>query len=155
MAAKTGRTVGKHTLVYLDDSGGTLRQIAVATIGGLGITYDEVDLTALQDAVKGILPGHGALSLTLAGPMDSTASTGSHIVLSGVNGESTPLAFDVRVGIRQAWESGEPQFGITGTSANGVLVTDYQVDPAAGMYTAKLNMFSGSAIPAWGTAAET
>jgi hypothetical protein len=61
----------------------------------------------------------------------------------------------VRVGMRQAWESGEPQFGITSSAANGVVVSDYQVDVAEGTYTAKLRMYSGSAAPAWGTAAET
>lgn len=155
MAAQTGRTVSKHTLVYLDDSGGTLRTFAVDTINGLGLTYDENDLTAFADAIHGVLLGHPDFECTLEGPMDTTASTGSHTVLSGVAGLNTPLAFDVRLGVRQAWESGEPQFGITGTSANGVLVASYQVDPSTMRYTAKLRMYSGSAAPAWGTAAET
>jgi len=161
MAAQTGRTVGRWVDFILDDSGGTLRSIPVSSIGGLGLTYDEVELTAIQDAVKGILPGHPDMSIAIAGPFDNTAAaavgtlSGSHTILSAVNGGSTPLTMDIQVGIQHAWESGEPQFGITSTAANGVLVTDYQVDPVAGTYTAKIRMFPGSAIPAWGTAAET
>lgn len=155
MAANTGRTVSKHTLFYVDDSAGTLRSIPVDSINGVGLTYDEVDLTAFYDAVKGVLLNHPDCTIDITGPFDTTASTGSHTVLSGIVGLLTPLTLDVRIGIRQAWESGEPQFGITSSSANGFLCTAYTVDPGTGKYSAKFRMFPGSAAPAWGTAAET
>jgi len=161
MTVQTGRTVSKHVEVRIDDSGGTLRTIMVDTINGLGLTYDVNDLTAFMDAIHGVLLGHPDFSCTLSGPWDTTAvqtvgtQSGSHTVLSAINGVNTPLAFGVFVGIRHAWESGEPVFGITGTAANGVIVTSYEVDLNAGKYTAGIRMYTGSAAPAWGTSAIT
>jgi len=155
MTAKTGRTVSKWVEVHIDDSGSTLREIAVNSINGLGLSYDETDLTAWMDAIKGALPNTPDFHCTIGGPVDTTASTGSHTVLSAVNGGVTPLTFDVRIGIRQDWEAGEPQFGITASATSGVLVKNYTVDPSNMTYTAEIYMFPGSAAPAWGTTAES
>lgn len=166
MTANTGRTSGKWIKVQIDDSNGTVRDIPVSSIGSVGLVYDEVDLTALQDTVKGFLTGQPDVSITLTGPFDTTAAqsasgsgaaaalSGSHTVLNGVNGGNTPLTFGIYVGIRHAWETGEPCFGITSTAANGFLVTSYTVSDD-GMYSATLKMAAGSAAPAWGTAAFT
>ena len=53
----TGRTVSKFVSFLLDDSGGTLRVIAIDSINGVGLTYDEMDVTAFTDAIKNVLPG--------------------------------------------------------------------------------------------------
>lgn len=155
MAAQTGRTTLKWVTFHVDDSGGTLRQIAVDSINGVGLVYDEVELTAFQDAIKGALPAHPDCTITITGPFDATASTGSHTVLSAIVGGATPLTLDVRVGMRHTWESGEPQFGITSDASNGFLCFDYQPDLNTGKYSAKFRMYPGSSAPAWGTAAET
>lgn len=155
MTANTGRTTSQWVKVLIDDSAGTLREIAVNTINGLGITHPGQDLTAFMDAIKGELPNTPDFKCTIGGPVDTTADTGSHPVLSGVSGGVTPLAFDVRLGVRHAWEAGEPQFGVTASAANGVLVRNYTIDPASMMYTAEVYMFPGSEAPAWGTAAES
>jgi hypothetical protein len=155
MTANTGRTSSKFVKVLIDDSGGNLREIPVDSINGLGLTYDEQDLTAFMDAVKGALPGIPSFSCTIGGPFDTTANTGSHTVLSGVSGGTTPLSFDVRIGILHTWEAGEPQFGITSSSTAGVLVRDYQVDLSSMKYSATIYMFPGSSAPGWGTAAES
>lgn len=160
MAANTGRTTQKWVTFLVDDSGGTLREIPVDTINGIGLTYDETDLTAFQDAIKGVLPATPDCTITIGGPLDTTAAgtpptlSGSHTVLSAINGGTTPLALDVRIGIRHTWEAGEPTFGITGTTTAGFLCTDYQVDPA-GKYTAKFRVYAGSTAPVWATAAHT
>lgn len=161
MAVQTGRTTNKWIDFRVDDSGGTLRSIPVDTINGVGLVYDEVELTAFQDAIKGALPAHPDCTITISGPYDTSpvaaagTLSGSHTVLSGIVGGNTPLSLDVQVGIRHAWEAGEPQFGITSTSTSGFLCFDYQPDLNTGKYTAKFRMFPGSAAPAWGTAAET
>ena len=155
MGVQTGRTVPRYTKVLIDDSSGTLREIAVNSINGLGLTYSELDLTAWNNAIHGVLSGTPDFSCTLSGPFDTTANTGSHTVLSGVVGGNTPLTFDVRLGMRQTYVSGEPQFGVTSGATDGVLVTDYQVDLANMTYTAKIRMAAGSAAPAWGTTEET
>ena len=154
MTEQTGRSVSKWTKFLLDDSGGTLREIAVNSINGLGLTYDEVDVTAFMDSIKNVLLNHPDLNLTITGPFDNTASTGSHTVISGVNGGNTPFSMDVRFGMRHAWESGEPQFGITSSATSGVLVSNYTVNPDDGTYSATIRVM-GPTAPAWGTAAET
>lgn len=163
MAVQTGRTVAKWCKFRIDDSGGTIRDIPIDSINGVGLTFEEVDLTAFQDAIRGVLLGQPDLTITIGGPFDTTAAaapstttqaaalSGSHTILSAVNGGNTPLGFAFYIGVRHYWEAGEPVFGIAATSANGVLVTDYQVMPE-GKYSAKLRMVAGSAAPAWGTA---
>ena len=155
MTTQYGRTTNRWVTLKIDDSASTLREIAVNSINGLELAYEEKDLTAFIDAIKGVLLGQPDFSCEIGGPFDTTASTGSHTVLSAVNGLNTPLAFGVFVGMRHAWENGEPVFGITGTAANGVLVSKYAVDLANGTYTASIKMAAGSAAPAWGTAAIT
>lgn len=161
MAAQTGRTTQKWTTFIVDDSGGTIREIPVDSINGVGLVYDEVELTAFQDAIKGALPAHPDCVITISGPFDNSAAatvgtlSGSHTILSAIVGGTTPLTLDVRVGMRHAWESGEPQFGITSSATSGFLCFDYQPDVNAGKYTAKFRMYPGSSAPAWGTAAES
>lgn len=167
MAAQTGRTVAKFFKFQVDDSAGTLRDIPVNSVNGVGLTYEEVDVTAFQDAVKGALAGQPDFTLTISGPFDTTAAqaasasgaaaalSGSHTVLSGLVGGATPLAFGCYFGIRHYWETGEPAFGITGTTANGMTCFEYTVDPGNATYSAKFRMYPGSAAPAWGTSAYT
>jgi hypothetical protein len=113
MTANTGRTTNKWIDFRVDDSGGTLRSIPVDSINGVGLTYEEVDVSAFQDSIRGVLPGIPDCTITITGPFDTTAAqaagtlSGSHTVLSAINGAQTPLTLDVQVGIRHAWESGQ------------------------------------------------
>lgn len=155
MTVQTGRTVSKWVTFNVDDSSGNVREIAVDSINGLGLNYPETDLTAFTDAIKGALPNTPECVISITGPWDSTASTGSHTVLSAINGLNTPLTLDVQIGVRHAWESGEPQFGITSSATAGFLCRNYNVDPSEMKYSAEFYMFPGSTAPAWGTSAET
>jgi len=161
MTANTGRTHSKFIYVIIKDTGGTLRNIPVNSINGIGITYEEMDVTAFQDAVKTSIQGHGQADIELKGPLDTSAAaaspalSGSHTVLQPLNGGTTPKSLDIQVGIGHVWEAGEPQFGITSSTVNGYLVSSYVVDPSDMSYTARLILAPASAAPAWGTAAET
>ena len=86
----------------------------------------------------------------IGGPFETTA----HGYLSGIVGGTTPLSLDVRFGIRQAWEVGEPQFGITSNATDGYLCFSYVVHSDL-TFSAQFNLAPGSAAPAWGTTAET
>jgi len=155
MAAQTGRTVPKHQSFHIDDSGGTLREITGFTsISGTGLDYEDMDVTALADAIMNSLPGQPDLTLTVNGRFDTTATTGFHTVFSALAGVATPLSFDLRIGMRQTWESGEPQFGMTSSATSGVWVKSYTLADNGIDATAVLRVFGGTA-PAWGTAAET
>jgi len=145
------RTHSKWLTVKLDNSSGTLTDISayVNTVGQFGLTYDTQDVTAFSDAVKNIVPGQPGAPLTLGGPIDTTIIT--HF--SAINGGVTPLSLDLQMGIRHAFEAGEPQYGITSSSTSGYLVTSFTVDPSANTWSATLDVF-GATAPAFGTAAE-
>ena len=164
----TGRTVGRFFKFQIDDTGGVLRDIPVMTIGEVGLEHPEIDVSALQDAVIGFLLGIPGFGVDFTGPFDNSvaqaasasgaapALSGSHTVLEGLNGVmSTPLAFGMYIGIRNNWATGDPVFGVTGTAANGGIISNYKVNMEAGTYSAKLAILSGSIAPAWGTAAIT
>ena len=167
MAVQTGRTVSRWFKFQIDDSAGTLRDIPVNSINGIALPYDEVDLTAFQDALKGSLAGQPDFTLTIGGPWDTTAAqaasasgaaaalSGSHTVLYNLAGGGTPLSFGAYFGVRHFWETGEPVFGLTSSPANGITCFEYNVDPGGVTYTSKFRCYPGSAIPAWGTAAIT
>ena len=152
MTANTGRTHAKHITVKLDNSGGTLTDISayVNSIGTVGLSYESQDVTAFSDGVKNIVIGQPTAALTIGGPFDTVIH--SHMI--GINGAVTPLSLDIQIGIRHAWESGEPQFGITSSSTSGYLCTGYTVDMSANTWSATLDVF-GPTAPAWGTSAES
>ena len=154
----TGRTPSKFFKFALEDSGGTLRDIPVLSINGVGITYDEQDVSALQDALHTALINLGNVDITISGPFDNTAAqaasgtgaaaalSGSHTVLSALLGGQTPRAFGAYFGIRGYWATGDPCFGTNGaTSTTGVTVSAYTVDPASG-YSAKLTLDRKSVV---------
>ena len=163
MATQTGRTVGKYVKFQLEDSGGTFRDVPITSLNGIGLTYEEIDVSAIQDAVKGMLNGQPDYSLEISGPFDTSAAqaasakdtvsalSGSHTVLNDLPNDLTPLGFAIYIGIRKTWGTGEPVFGLASTSANGILCMNYNVDAIAGTYTATFRMYPGSAVPAWGT----
>ena len=160
MAANTGRTVKRFCNFICGDSAAVLRAIPVDSINGVGLDYPEADMTAFQDAIKGVLPDTPECVIDITGPVDNSAAaaspalSGSHTVLSAINGLSVPLSLDVQIGIRHTWEAGEPQFGITKSATSGFLCLTYNVNPDTMRYTAKFGMFPGSAAPAWDVAAE-
>lgn len=157
----TGRTIGKYFKFQIEDSGGVMRDIPVNTISGVGITYDEIDVSALQEAIKGFLAGLGTVSIPFGGPVDNTAAqaasttgnapalSGSHIVLSALDGGNTGKSVGIYLGIQGYWATGDPVFG----GVDAFIVTDYTVDPASMTYSAKLAYKAGATAPAWGTAA--
>ena len=156
MATQYGRTVPKFITFKIDDSGGTLRTVVgIKSINGVGINYDQMDVSAFNETIKSYLNGQGDCQITIVGNVDNTADVGFHNVFSGIAGGATPLAMDIEFGVRQSYTAGEPQFGITGTSANGMVCTSYVVNADDMTGTATLTVFSGSAAPAWGTAAES
>lgn len=160
----TGRTVSRWTRFAVDDSGGTPREIPVDTISPVGFTYDESDLTAYQDAVKGYLAEHPDAVIDITGPFDTVAVaalaasgaapvlSGSHTVLNPISAITftTPLGLWIGFGIRGYWTTGDPAFGVVAPSAtSGYVCTKFQVD--GNKYAARFVPYPGT-TPAWGTA---
>jgi hypothetical protein len=159
----TGRFSPRFSKFQIEDAGGALRDIPISSYGSIGITYDEMDVSSFQELVKSFLSGQGTFSMTISGPFDNSvvaaastsgqaaALSGSHTVLQPLNGTVTPRAFAAYFGVLTYWTTGDPVFG----ADNSVIVTDYQVDPGAGTYSAKLAHVSGGTAPGWGTTAIT
>ena len=163
MTALTGRTTFMFTRLYIGDSSNVLRMIEIDSLSACGVQFDEMELSAWSDAVKGSLPTWPGVMFEFTGPWSTLAAatagyaspSGSHTVLQPLLGLTTPRTVDVQFGVRAAWESGAPQFGISRTSTSGVWVKKFDVDIAAGKYACALAMFPGSDLPAWGTSAES
>ena len=134
------------------------------SVSPVGFTYDETDLTAYQDAVKGYLAAHPDAPIDITGPFDNSAAvaasgsgvapalSGSHTVLAPISAPTftTPLGLCVCWGIRGYWASGDPVFGVVSPSAtSGYVCTQYQVDGE--QYSARFVPYPGT-TPAWGTA---
>ena len=161
----TGRTSPRFTKFQIGDTSGTLRDVPVKAFGNVGLTYDEVDLSAIQELVKGFMSGQANFSLTLTGPWDNSAAvaastsgqaasahlSGSHTVLEALNGGLTARSFGVYFGVQADWATGDPVFGATAS----VIVTDWTVDPITSIYSCKIVKAAGGADPDWGTTAIT
>lgn len=160
----TGRTVSKWLRFLVDDSSGTPREIPVNSIGSIGITYDETDVTAFQDAFKGYLAGQANGDIEIGGPFDTSAAvsaaasgnapalSGSHTVLNPISAPTfvTPLGLCICIGIRGYWTSGDPVWGVVSPSAtSGYVCTSYTTDGET--YKATFKPYPGT-VPAWGTA---
>ena len=160
----TGRTVTKWTRFAVDDSAGTPREIPVDSISPVGFVYDETDLTAYQDQVKGYLAAHPDAAIDITGPFDNSAAaslaasaaaptlSGSYTVLQPISVPTftTPLGLWIGIGIRGYWATGDPAFGIVAPSATqGYVCTKFQVEGEK--YSASFKPYPGS-TPAWSTA---
>jgi len=150
----------------VEDSASAPREIPVDTISPVGFVYDETDLTAYQDQVKGYLAGHPDATIDITGPFSNTAGpvgfaasgaaptlSGSHTVLYPISAPTftTPLGLWIGFGVQGYWTAGtDPAFGIiTSSATNGYVCTRYTVE--GGKYSARFVPFPGS-TPAWGTA---
>ena len=151
MTAQAGRSHAKHITVKLDNAAGTLTDITAYTntIGTVGLTSETQDVTAFSDGSKNIVIGQPTAQLTIGGPFDTV----SHAQMIAINGTGQPLSLDIQIGIRHAWEAGEPQFGISMSAASGYVMNGYTVDMSANTWSATLDVF-GAVAPAWGIAAE-
>lgn len=169
MTAQVGRTPSQFLRFIIGDTSNVLREVAVRNIGPVGLTYPEVDLSALQDALDGLAAGRPGFELEFGGPYDTAAAvaaaasaaaptlSGSATILEPLNGLTTPRSWGVYVGVNHYWEAGEPTFGISRTSTSGIWVSKFQMVPGEFelLYSARIRMIPGSAKPTWTTAAVT
>lgn len=149
MAAQVGRTNSKHISFWLDSSAGTLTDLTAYTksIGTVGLTFEEQDVTAYSDGVKNVTIGRADAPIAVTFQMDTVVY--AHLIaLSRV----IPLTLDIRFGIRHAWEAGEPVFGITSSATSGYLLKDLTMNDTDIMASF---VVYGPTAPDWATAAHT
>ena len=84
--------------IYWDDAGtgsGTARDLTgdlvPGSVSGGGLTFDEVDLTGVSNAVYNYLSGHAKSEISAQFHMNNTATTGATTVLIGSDGGTGTL----------------------------------------------------------------
>lgn len=149
----TGKTVGRHIRVKFDSTDGTVRNItcSIKTINGIGLNYEQVDITALCDSVMKSLTGQADSEVSMTGEFDNTpvaadpSDSGAHAVLAPYSASpQTAGTLTIEFGIRTDPTTGDPIW--TGEYR----VTEYLVNVQNNVgWSAKFKPASGT--PAWGT----
>lgn len=150
----TGKTTSRYVTITLDDSAGTPRNISgsVTSIGGIGLNFEQVDVTTFVDAVMQYLAGRGDAAISLSGVFNNTpvatapAESGAHPVLTSLNGANTAATLTIAIGIRAAPATGDPKFSGEFTCLSYVLDGDL----SNLNWTTELKPAFGTATPAWG-----
>lgn len=151
MTAQTGRTHSKFVTIKIGNSSDVVTDITpyINNLGEIGAVFDSVDVSAWSDGAKNYVIGWPDFPFSAGGPFDTTV----HTLLAAQCGTYTPRMLDVKLGIRHAWEDGEPQIGITKSATSGILCNKYTVNPSDMTWSADFVVF-GSTAPAWGTTDE-
>lgn len=144
----TGKTNARYITVNLDDTGGSARDISasVSDVSNVGLDFNQQDVTAYSDGVINFTLGHPSAEITITGPLNNTATTGGHTVLSAISNapySQASYTLTVAIGVRAAPTTGDPEF------EGEYLVSSYQVNGDA-TYSATLVPGTGT-VPAWGT----
>jgi hypothetical protein len=149
MTANTGRTHEIYTQFWLDNAAGTLVNLSayLVSVGAVGLNHETADVTGLSNGVKNFLTGHPSAPLTVVLRLDTVVITQLSALVP-----NTPLSLGIYYGIRHAWESGEPTFGLSSSATSGYIITGFSVSGTD--VTATFEVF-GPTAPAWGTAAIT
>jgi hypothetical protein len=145
----TGKTHSRYVKVIVDDSGGTARDVSasVDTLGGIGLTFDDAEVTTFADSIKQYLTGYGNSEITMGGPFNNTATTGAHTVMSGIAGsDATSKTLTIQIGIRAAPTTGDPEWEGEYTCSEYLVNAD-----GVARWTARFRPALGASTPAWGT----
>lgn len=140
--------LSKYVRLWFDDSGGTPRDLSgdliPDTLSGVGLDYEEVDMTGQSDDLKSAMGGQGDGTITAQFHMNDTASTGAFTVLNGMINSTGTLTI---------------QYGTAGAPAAG----DPEWEGEYTLFSAPVNLSGGRSIinatfkpspgasPAWGT----
>lgn len=85
----------KNITLNFDDSGGTARDLTGDMVPGSlsinGIMFEQIDMTAISDAVHKFVAGQGDLTIGAQFYMNNTATTGAFTVLNPMNGKEGTL----------------------------------------------------------------
>ena len=139
----TGKTSARYIRVSFNSQD---ISASVSDISGVGLDYEQQDVTAYSDGVKNFTLGHPSAEIDISGPLNNTASTGGHTVFEAI--ADAPYSQDsytltVQFGIRAAPTAGDPEF------EGEYLLQSYIVNGDA-TYTAHVVPATATA-PAWGT----
>jgi hypothetical protein len=117
------------------------------TIGNIGLTYDEADVSTIANKIRQYLTGRGDAPIDLSGPFNNTAVTGAHVAVEPLNGTNTAADLEIQIGSLAAPTTGDPKF--TGK----FIVTKYVVNigDEGLVWNSSFKPAAGEAAPEWGT----
>ena len=140
--------------LWWDDLGtgaGTARDLSgdlvPGSVSGGGLTWDEVELTGVSNAVKNFLAGHADSEVSAKFHLNDTATTGAHTVLVGSDGGTGTLTLQ--------WGSSgaAPTTGDPEWEGEYVLLDAHvEIDGNKPVLAARWKP-TGATAPAWGTVA--
>jgi hypothetical protein len=158
-----GRTTTKWIRFGTNVADNSAREIPIDSLSPVGFSYDEVDVTAWQDAVKGYLRNHPDCPIDITGPFDTSALvglaasataptlSGSHTVLAVISAPTFnhPVGLWIAFGTQGYWTTAvDVTFGIiAATPTSGYICTKYVVEGEK--YSASFKPYPGT-IPLWG-----
>ena len=144
--------VERSFLIQVDDSGGTARDLSTglvrASISGIGLIYEEADMTGVSDGVVNFLTNHPSSTISATFHLDDTATTGAFTVLKGIEGGAAGTLTCQFGQSGAAPTSGDPEW------EGEYIFTGMQVSFDGGKAVIAGTFVPGSATaPAWGTVA--
>jgi hypothetical protein len=142
--------VARSIAMYVDDSGGTARDLTSSlvpgSLSGGGLSFEEAEMTGQNQTVRNYLTNHANAPITAQFRMDDTATTGSYTVLIGVDGGAAGTVTLQWGQSGAAPTSSDPEWEgefvltvLTASISDGGAVLDATFMP------------SGGTDPAWGT----
>lgn len=160
--ANEGRTLNKFVYMVIEDSGGTMRNLVLKSVPEIGLISDDVDVSAVSDAIKRHMAGQSDFNMTFNFPASNAAAvavatsgnapaeSGSITVLQPLSGGLTAKSFGIYFGMQHYWTTGDPVFGGIDT----VNVSDYTLNGDTVSVRISYCANAANAL-AWGTAAIT
>lgn len=119
----TGKTDSRYVVITL---GGTAVTCSVNSLGGVGLTHTQNDITTLCNDIMEMLQGVGDVNITLSGPFDN-GTNGMYTVARPLADAGTLTTLNIDIGIGAAPTTGDPRFALT-----NVILFDYLVAASAG-----------------------
>lgn len=120
---------------------------SITNVTGIGISYEEVDVTTLCNAIMEAIHGHGQVAIDASGPFNNTATTGAHVVIEPLNGDNTGATLTIAIGDNAAPTTGDPEFEVTNMG-----VFNYLVQAGGGAVTSSWQWRPLPGVTAaWGT----
>lgn len=143
--------VERWITVDIDDVGTVARDlsgdIVPGSISGLGgKTFEEIEMTGINEAHKNFLAGHWSHSFSCQFYLNDKATTGAYTVLKGIIGEVGTL--NIEFGSGAAPTTADPQWDGEYLCVEAPIVLAGNKPVLAARFVP-----SGSTAPAWGTVA--
>lgn len=121
---------------------------SIDSVNGIGISYEETDVSSLVSAINEFIQGRGDLNIQASGKFDNSSPAGAHTVVEPLNGDTSGATLTIAIGIGAVPTTGDPEFEVTAAGVFNYLVQF----PSGSAVTWSCNIRPlDGATAAWGT----